>query len=86
MENNVLGEQAHFSTTLQSFRSTSDPKNETCGILKYVYYLFKKYLFRVRHARLLLLKWQNSFYSVTEVNYDQARNRRLGHQEGRRVF
>jgi len=34
MANDVLGAQAHFVTTQQSFSSSFGPKKQTCDILK----------------------------------------------------
>jgi len=36
--NDVLGAQAHFSTTQQLFLSSSEPKKTTCGISKYIFF------------------------------------------------
>ena len=44
VENNVLGAQAHFSTTQQLFLSSSEPKKTTCGISKYIFFIVK-YIF-----------------------------------------
>jgi len=37
MANNVLGAQAHSSTTQQLFSSSCDPKKQACGISKSKY-------------------------------------------------
>jgi len=37
MANGIFGEQAHFSTTQQSFSTSSDIEKRTCSVSKNVY-------------------------------------------------
>ena len=69
MANDVLGAQAHFSTTQQSFSSSSDMKKQTCGISTYISFSRNKnFLWEARKVtppNMIKI----FFYSVAKVNY-----------------
>jgi len=75
MANDVFEAQAHFSTTPQSFSSSSDPKKQIIGISKYT---FLQNTFSVRGTQGdSCQNGKNFFDSTTEVSYEPLTSTQL---------